>query len=427
MICSAIDYGSYIVRISTIPLGVMWWIATATAVIADSPSSQKTFPIMAWDYVDDEAILKSMADCGINAVAFVPPKMLDALAKYGLKGIVHDDRVGAAFGKPFDADRALPALEELIRNYGNHPALYGYHLRDEPGPDQFDDLGRASTLIREKNPGKWPYICNYPGYGDDYVKLLEDFVARCNPPILTYDNYAARPDGSFSWGFWANIADVRQVALSHDLPFHAIVLTSPHWGYGPVTPENLRLQAYGSLAYGARGLEYYKFCSGSLPILNAPDLGNFRDGPLDEFGDKTQTWGWLRNVNRQMLNLAPHLLKLRSDNVYHIGDVPQRNHGPGENALVKALPGGSDWIVGEFTHEDGSRWVMIVNKVLTSSAGGDIEFNVPVKEVQYVYPITGELRKYPMPWFQLSPGAGVLLKLIENGDNTQDAKQVSPQ
>lgn len=388
-------------------------ISALGAANAASSKPKVFFPLMAWDYVDDTATLKAMSECGINAVAFVRPKMLDACAKYGIKGIIVDEKVAASFGELFNGDRACKALPDLIKKYGNHPALYGYHLRDEPGADQFETLGRASELIQKQNPGKWPYVCNYPGLGDDYVKFLDDFVTRAKPTILCYDNYAIGADGGFSWGFWANIADYRQVALKHKLPFQTIVLTSAHWGYGEVKPATLRLEVYGSLLYGAQGIGYYKFCSCSLSILNCPDLGNFRNGPLDEFGEKTETWYWLRNVNRQVLNLAPTLQKLRSDDVYHFGDVPQRNHGPSEKSLVKALPGGTEWIVGEFTHEDGSRWVMILNKDLKSSHHAGVEFNVPVRKVQYVSAANGRLADYPMPYFFLAPGQGVLLKLVQ--------------
>jgi hypothetical protein len=192
------------------------------------------------------------------------------------------------------------------------------------------------------------------------------------------------------------------------------VLTSAHWHYRELTARDIRLQVFGSLVYGAKGMAYYKFCSGSLPILNAPDLGNFRMGPLDEFGEKTATWEWLRNTNRQVLNLAPTLLKLRSDDVYHIGDIPDRNHGMNDKTLVKGMKWGDQWIVGEFTHEDGSRWVMFVNKHPILSAICQPEFTVPVKSLQYVSPITGELKPFPSPYYAVAPGQGVLLKLVTN-------------
>lgn len=61
------------------------------------------FPLMAWDYVDDPKVLESMRDCGINSVAFVRPKMLDACQKFGIKAIVFDDRLsGDLWSKPFN-------------------------------------------------------------------------------------------------------------------------------------------------------------------------------------------------------------------------------------------------------------------------------------------------------------------------------------
>ena len=99
------------------------------------------------------------------------------------------------------------------------------------------------------------------------------------------------------------------------------------------------------------GIAYYKFCSASLPILDAPDLGNFRNGPLDAFGERTPTWHWLRHVNRQVHNLAPILTRLRSDDVYHFGAgaVPKFNRGPGEKSLVKDAGNNGHVVVGDFT------------------------------------------------------------------------------
>lgn len=361
------------------------------------------FPLMAWDYATDDATLKKMADCGINMVAFVPPKMLDSCKKHKIRAIV--------FNGDFKAFQDLPGVSKMIEQVNDHPAVYGYHLKDEPLPQEFWDLAKASDLVREKAPGKWPYINLLPIGGVVYDRYLEDFCTICKPPILSYDHYACGENGGFSAGFWSNIAQVRRTALKHDIPFHNIVLTAPHWRYRELTQTDLRMQTFGSLVYGCKGLAYYKFYSGSLP--GAPDLGNFRMAPLDQFGEKTQVWEWLRNINRQILNLGPALLELRSDDVYHIGDAPPENHGPDEKSLVKKLSEG-EWVVGDFTHKDGSRWVMIVNRNMDHSYTVQPEYGVPVKSVEYVDPITGKIKPYTTPFFyHLAPGQGVLLKLTQ--------------
>ena len=382
-------------------LGVMLIMAGVTAYAAEK---KPQFPLMAWDYATDDATLKKMADCGINMVAFVPPKMLDACAKHGIRAIV--------FNGNFIAYQDLPAVSKMIRETKDHPAVFGYHLKDEPSAEEYPELAKAVNLVNREAPGKWPYINLLPGGGEAYEKYIEDFCTICKPPILSYDLYAIQEDGGFSDGFWATIARIREASLRHNIPFYNIVLTAPHWRYRELTQTDLRMQTFGSLVYGCKGLSYYKFYSGSLP--GAPDLGNFRMGPLDQFGEKTPVWDWLRNINRQILNLGPTLLKLCSDDVYHFGDVPNENHASTDKALVKALKDGASWIVGDFTHEDGTRWVMIVNKDLQHSFPCQPEFNVPVKSVEYVDPVTGKLRPYTTPYYyNLAPGQGVLLKLTQ--------------
>lgn len=369
------------------------------------------FPLMAWDYATDETTLKAMADCGVNMVCFVPPKMLDACQKHGLKAIVFDERIaGTRWDAPFDADRAIKNLPEVIEEVNAHPAVYGYHLKDEPSAGEYPTLARVADVVKKLAPGKWPYINLLPGDGDSYDTYMEQFITICKPPILSYDRYVLGEDGQFGAAFWTNIAQIRAAALKHGIPFHNIVLTAPHWGYRELTAADVRMQVFGSLVYGARGISYYKFCSASLPILEAPDLGNFRMGPLDEFGEKTVTYDWLRGANRQVLNLAPVLLKLRSDDVYHIGSVPARNHAPTDKTLVKSIPSG-EFVVGDFTHSDGSRWVMIVNRSIAHSSPCNPEFNAPVSKLEYASPITGEIKPYPTPYYWLAPGQGVLLRV----------------
>src|SRR5207248_8583638 len=105
--------------------------------------------------------------------------------------------------------------------------------------------------------------------------------------------------------FWENLAQVRDAAQRHHLPFWNIVLSSPHWRYRDLTEADIRLQVWASLAYSVRGISYYKFVSKELPILNADDLGNWRGGPLNQFEEKTPTWDWLRDTDRQVQNIAP--------------------------------------------------------------------------------------------------------------------------
>lgn len=180
-----------------------------------------------------------------------------------------------------------------------------------------------------------------------------------------------------------------------------------------MTEGDIRLQVWGSLAYGVAGISYYKFISRELPILNADDLGNWRGGPLNQFEDKTPTWDWVHDVDRQIQNISPVYLKLQTDDVFHLGSVPEANHGPTSHSLVKDIPDG-EFVTGDFTHQNGTRYVMIVNKSLKRSAHCDPHFSVEPKAIRYVSPRTGEVKPYHAEFFWLAPGQGVLLQLTFN-------------
>src|SRR6185436_4919534 len=100
------------------------------------------------------------------------------------------------------------------------------------------------------------------------------------------------------------------------------------------------------LAYGGRGIAYFTYF--------APQVGNYRGAPIDQFGNATPAWQHLQSVNLQVGKLAPTLLELSSDEVYHFGNLPEGCHGPSDHSLVKAVNSG-DLLCGDFTHADGAR------------------------------------------------------------------------
>ena len=67
--------------------------------------------------------------------------------------------------------------------------------------------------------------------------------------------------------------------------------------------------------------------AGWLISPTLPRRGNYRLAPIDQFGNPTQTWYFMQNVNLQIQKLAPTLLQLASDDVYHIGKAPSGARG----------------------------------------------------------------------------------------------------
>ncbi len=399
----------------TFPRMIASFLIAATAQHHLAPAARAAadvdafFPIMAWNHAPgDPVVLKQMRECGLTVAGFVDAKDLDLVHAAAMKAIVNDPRVGNYDWINVDEKKARENVASLIKEVNHHPAVFGYYLRDEPPASYFAGLEKVASVVRELAPGKWPYINLFPNYANadqlalpDYPQYLDKFVEACKPPILSYDHYALNGDGSLGGEYWRNLEQIRAAAKKASVPFWNIVLSVAHFDQREVTHADLRFQAYSTLAYGGRGISYFTYF--------APGVGNYRMAPIDQFGNRTQTWQLMQNVNQQVLRLAPMLLKLTSDDVYHFGDVPAGCGAPGEASLITAADG--NLMAGDFTHADGSRWVMVVNRDLRRSHPCLPTFRKPPKALKILSAYTGELTSFEGEQVWLAPGQGALLSL----------------
>lgn len=385
-------------------------VAWAFTGLAAPATDTNFFPIMIHNGSSaDPAVLKKMRDCGITIAGFATPAMLNAVKAAGLKAIVSDARVSGYDWTRVDDAVARKNVASLVAQTGKNPAVYGYFLRDEPGADFFPGLAKAASLVRELAPGKLPYMNCFPNYAENwqlgdsnYPSYLEKFIDTIHPVALSYDNYSLMDDGSLREGFWSNLEQMRSAAKKHGLPFWNTVLAVAHFNYREPGAADYRFQAWSTLVYGGRGICWFTYF--------APQVGNYRMAPIDQFGNETVNWHNLQNVNLQVLKLAPVLLQLTSDAVYHIGLVPNGCHAPPPDSLVTGVSG-DNFAVGDFTHSDGTRYVMIVNKDVLHSRPCSPQFRKPPGSLRMVSPYTGQLMPFEGEQVWLARGAGVLLKL----------------
>jgi hypothetical protein len=386
------------------------FVISALAHSHAAPATDAFFPLMAWNWApSDAATFQKMRACGLTVAGFVSPKELDLCHAAGLRAIVADSRAHDYDWKNVDQAAAQKNIASLVAEVGRHPAVYGYYLRDEPGADLFPGLARVSAILRKLAPGQWPYINLFPNYASPaqlgtatYGEHLDKFLEICQPAVLSYDHYALMDDESLRAGYFLNLEQMRGAARKSGLPFWNIVLTVAHFNYREPTAADLRFQVYTTLACGGRGIAYFTYF--------APAVGNYRMAPIDQFGNVTPTWSFMQNVNLQVGQLAPTLLQLTSDAVYHFGTPPEGSHGPGGESLVKSC-NQAEFMAGDFTHTDGSRYVMIVNKDFAKSRHCAPQFRAPPKRVRLVSPYSGQLTDFSGEQMWLAPGQGVLLKL----------------
>jgi len=385
-------------------------LTTGPGFSAPAPVDTNFFPIMAWNWAPkDPAALQKMREGGLTIAGFVAPDSLNACRAAGLKAIVSDARTSSYDWVKVDDAKARKNVASLVAKVGRHPAVFGYYLRDEPGAGMFPGLAKVAEQIRELSPGKWPYINLFPDYANSdqlgtttYAEYLERFITTCHPSIISYDNYSLMDDGSVRESYWTNLESVRAACRKHGIEFWNIVLSVAHFSYRELSAADFRFQVYTTLAYGGRGISYFTYVS--------PSTGNYRMAPIDQFGHQTPTWYFMQHANFQIQKLAPTLLQLTSDAVYHFGQVPAGANGPATNSLVSGVSG-NNFLVGDFTHRDGSRYVMVVNKDLAKSRHCALQYRNAPRRVMHVSAYSGALSPFDGEDLWLPPGGGALLKV----------------
>jgi hypothetical protein len=355
-----------------------------------------------------------MAECGLNVAGFVAPNDLDLVANAGLRAFVMDTRASGYDFRSIDPDTVGANVASLVKDVGDHPALMGYYIKDEPHINEFSGLAVVTEAFMGISPQKIPYINLYPNYAsqnqlgtEGYWEYVETYINTVNPPLISYDHYAMMEDEPLRDGYYTNLEAMRWASIKYRRPFWNVVLSTAHFSYRELSPADVRFQVFTTLAYGGKGISYFTYFS--------PRFGNCRMAPIDQFGNRTPTWSYLQSINMIIQMLAPTLMELNSTGVYHIGDVPKGCLKLPGNTMTRAVYGNGNFIVGEFIHSDGSNYIMVVNKDFKNSANFRLELNDPNSHIRRVSSYTGHPEELVDEGDWLAPGQGVLLQVTPKG------------
>lgn len=331
--------------------------------------------------------LKGMADCHFTLADAADPQDFKLCEKLGLSVVVsvNPHLEGGDWGKMSD-EEIDKYVRKMVDKGGRSKAIIGYHICDEPSSTVFSSLAKAVAAVRKYAPGKWSTINLYPNYATiwtedkiksqlgtkSYQEYLDMFVSVVKPDIITYDNYMVQmsmdmkqPERAAK--YYTNLLDVRKIAIKNNLPFWNVVSGNQVRPYTTIpSPANLALQAYTSLAAGAGGIRWYTYWK-----------GGYNYAPIDENENKTVTWRYLQEVNRQAVMLGTITRQLKSTGVYFTAPAPEASLPllPGNH--VKSVESDSPMMVGEFLSKDGSRFVMVVNLSLEKSSKFILKTAIP--------------------------------------------------
>jgi hypothetical protein len=384
------------------------------------PVDPKQFAVMAWgDSPSDTAQLSGMREAGLNISGFCQVADLEKVRAAGLTCFVGDPRISEMDLMHLPPETEIRRTVSTLRDQiGANPAVLGFYLRDEPNAAEMPGLGKLAAMLREAMPGKWPYVNLFPyrvpparlgttDY-DSYVKMLVNAVKQ---PFLSYDNYSL-VNGEMLDYFYTNLDMVRRAGIETKTPFWNCILANAHFNYMEPSQATFNLQVYATMAYGGRGIQYFTYFS--------PDIGNYRLGAIDQFGNRTATWDMMRRINNQLHALAPTLVRLRSTGVYHAPDVPEQAQPLTASTLIESVemnqrlvraPVAGRFLIGEFEDSGGRPYFLIVNKDLKNSFQFKIHLRQAQRKLIRISPYTGEEQPFGREMDWLAPGAGVLFRV----------------
>ncbi len=363
-----------------------------------------------WQTVKDCNFTFCGNDAGYSVEA--NKQRLDLCEQLGLKALVRDDRISWQMTAE---DNWRETIAEIVADYGSHPALYGYFLKDEPNYQHFEALGEISREFEKQDPAHLAYINLFPTYArvqqlgtPTYEDHLDKFLSIVKPRVLSYDHYCLLRDGGIRPDYFENLSLIREYGLRYGVSPWNVILSVAYPAYRDPTEAEMRWQVYTSLAYGMKGIVYFTYWT--KHELAAQE----HFAIVDNHGKPARLYSIVSQLNAEMRALGKTLLGLTSTGVYHTGEVPAGGTRLGTDAMVR-LPDGMPLLIGFFKDADGADFAMVVNRDYEEPVEFEVTLLPHIVGVAEVSPADGSEAHVRVEGQKLSlrlePGDGRLFRL----------------
>lgn len=330
-------------------------------------SSQEHFPIMGFHGVQTGKVedFAKFKEAGFNInlnVYFCTSDIirdLKAAEKAGVKLFVYSDSL-------------MLQQEKIITRIKDHPAFYGTYIADEPSVNQFPMLGWRiqGTKNFDKN-GKF-YINLFPNYAsneqlgiDSYLNYLQKFASEVKSDFISFDYYPIRKN-KVDLAWYNNLEEIRNVSKSIKKPFWGFANSTIFGPFGQPTLEGLKLQQFGNLLYGAKGLQYFTYWTLEEDFRQKND---FKYSIVYEDGSPTPTYNLVKTLNFQIRNLTRIFANGTVTDIYH--DGPNIPTGTMQLSLLpdnfKVFNKTNASILISMLQTSDKKYIIVQNKSITDS------------------------------------------------------------
>ena len=328
---------------------------------------------------------QKLADAGIKMITVETDEgafmhQLDLADQVGMKcmPVVWDQ------AERYDRDpENYTGLDEIINRLKDHPATYAYHIYDEPSTKLIPSLKLRKEKIESldrKHPVYINLLCEASPEGlgvSNYRDYVETYIRDCDLKFLSFDLYPCRPEGDPDYpdgivSYWWRCNEiVAELTKKYGIPWWAFAascwIDKEQHLFAKPTLENLRLQVYTNLAYGAQVIQYFVILqyggTDYAPLMIDGTWTGAYD-TLKEFNTELHRRGWVFDgcemEKVRHTNQAPAWTKRFSD-----ADLPPE---------IGSLSTDQDALVG-FISNRGNKYLTVANKSLKERMRLDVIFD----------------------------------------------------
>lgn len=347
------------------------------------------YDISFWNYqqtgfMDEAAAVAQWKDAGITmpmTFEFDPERhdkkrmlcLLDECEKAGMKAIVCDARTRYHRIAERGEEQFRKDVKAAVADFGAHSAVFGFHVGDEPCKKTWEDAVTAYRIVAETAPHLTPFLNMFPYWDgsfaevvgpespDQYADLLIDFVCRSGAKLISFDSYGQCAYMDREQNQDSHLRNFRifdKVVCETGARLFVSVLSVGHWAYRVPTDDDIRWQIYTSVAHGATGIHWFSFYQGTLD-------GNYRENPVNLFGERTETFRHLSYYDRVFLKFfAPKLERCKFENVSYYyksyGGFPLFE-GTKDLISIQPVVNAASVAVTRWTRDDGKPAYTFVN------------------------------------------------------------------
>ncbi len=282
--------------------------------------------------------------------------------------------------------------KEMLQDkwYYNEPCVIGIQTADEPNYHSFKGMGNFYRALAEVKQDYWPFTTHVPAYGapetwgyydamveqgitdnfEGYKMFIRHYADESKTSYLLYDNYynhvyreEMNPDTT--WYLMKSLSFFANEARARDIVFMAAIATYRHGSNTVYSPKELRWTTNITLAYGAKGLEYYSYWPTTGGDSSYDSWVNpKRGGLVTPTGIPHDTYYTVKEINQNVKLVDEYLMNASFEGIQYYGNcdliyLEEDDIINTQNDLYYV--DGGDAFVGVFTYNNKPMYYIVNN------------------------------------------------------------------